>query len=91
VQTAGGVISTGSTQIMDLGRLRLPFRAWFLLNDGEDMELNGCVPHHTVWPKPGEWPAGVDTQLAKGVEVLLSDVAEWKKQPKPKLRYSSER
>ncbi len=40
VATAGCVISTGGTAIMDMGFLRLPFRAWFLLKDGEDMELD---------------------------------------------------
>lgn len=91
VQTAGGVISTGATTIMDVGRLRLPFRAWFLLNDGEDMELNGCKPHVTIWPEPGDWPKGVDTQLDKSIEMLLADVAEWNQRPRPKLRYSSDR
>ena len=63
VPTAGGVISTGGTSIMDLGFLRMPFRGWYLINDGEDMELNGAVPHHVLWPQPGEMPAGKDVQL----------------------------
>ncbi len=88
--TAGGVISTGGRGIMDLGFLRMPFRGWYLL-DGEDMELNGAVPHHIVQLMPGDWPAGRDPQLAKGVEVLLEDVADWKARPRPTLRKSSER
>ncbi len=91
VQTAGGVISTGGTRIMDIGFLRLPFRGWYLANDGEDMELNGCMPHHVVWPKPEEWPNGIDRQLEKAVEVLLDDVAAWKAEPRPDLIRASTR
>jgi tricorn protease len=85
VPTAGGVISTGGRRIMDLGFLRTPGRGW------EDMEQNGAVPDHVIWPEPGEMPRGVDRQLAKAVEVLLSDVTEWKARPRPKLRKASER
>jgi tricorn protease len=91
VPTAGGVISTGGTQIMDAGFLRLPFRGWYLLDNGEDMELNGAVPQHVVWPQPGEMPQGKDAQLAKGVEVLLADVKAWKERPLPPLHKASER
>src|SRR4029078_3356608 len=33
--TAGGVISTGATTIMDIGTLRLPTRGWYILDTGE--------------------------------------------------------
>jgi tricorn protease len=91
VPTAGGVISTGAAAIMDVGMLRLPTRGWFLLNDGEDMELNGALPDFIVWPLPGDMAQGKDAQLAKGVEVLMADVAEAKARPKPKLRKATER
>ncbi|HMP03190.1 MAG TPA: S41 family peptidase [Gemmatales bacterium] len=91
VPTAGGVISTGGTTIMDFGFLRLPFRGWYLVGDGEDMELNGAVPDVILWPAPGEMPQGVDKQLAKAVELLLKDVEAWKAQPSLKLRKASER
>ncbi len=52
VPTAGGVISTGAVPIMDVGVIRMPFRGWFLVNSGEDMELNGAVPDHILWPRP---------------------------------------
>lgn len=89
--TAGGVISTGGTSIMDLGYLRLPFRGWYVLPTGEDMELNGAVPDISLWPQPGEMPQGKDIQLKKAVEVLLQDVEEWKARPQPALRKASER
>ncbi|YCM46094.1 S41 family peptidase [Verrucomicrobiaceae bacterium 227] len=80
IPTAGGVISTGSTTILDIGRMRLPFRGWFLLNDGEDMELNGAVPHFIVDMAPNDIPEGRDPQLAKAIEVLQKEVAEKSKE-----------
>ncbi|MEJ2703821.1 MAG: S41 family peptidase, partial [Sedimentisphaerales bacterium] len=91
VPTAGGVISTGGTQVMDVGFLRLPFRGWYVLGTGEDMELNGAVPDYIVWNKPGEVPMGKDAQLDKAVEVLSKDVKVWESRPKPQLRKATER
>lgn len=91
VPTAGGVISTGGRSIMDMGFLRIPLRGWFLINDGEDMELNGAVPDHIIWPLPGEMSSGKDTQLEKAVEVLLEDVRKWKENPLPAPLKASER
>jgi tricorn protease len=91
VPTAGGVLSTGVANIMDVGTLRLPGRGWYGLNDGKDMELNGAQPDHIVWPKPGDMARGVDAQLAKAVEVLSKDVETWKKRPQPKLIKATER
>lgn len=91
VQTAGGVISTGSTFIDGIGSLRLPFRGWFLLGSGEDMERNGCKPDHVLWPEPADLAAGIDRQVSKAVEVGLAEVEAFKAKPRPKLRYASER
>ncbi len=91
VPTAGGVISTGGTVIMDVGFIRLPFRGWYLINDGEDMELNGAVPHHVLWPEPEQMPKGKDIQLEKAVEVLQAEVKAWQDRPQPKPRKATER
>ncbi|MHB1424843.1 MAG: S41 family peptidase [Gemmataceae bacterium] len=91
VPTAGGVISTGAERIMDVGVLRVPSRGWFLIDSGLDMELNGAVPDHILWPKPGQLPRGEDVQLTKAIEVLQTDVRAWKQRPRPSLRKSSER
>lgn len=88
VTTAGGVISTGGIPIMDVGFLRMPFRGWYTINDGEDMELHGAVPDHTVWPEPCE---AKDSQLDKAVEVLMKDVEAWKAKPRPKLKKATDR
>jgi len=76
VETAGGVISTGAVSINDLGTMRMPFRGWFLLGSGEDMEMHGAVPDHILWPQPGELPQGVDRQLEKAVSVLTEEIAD---------------
>src|SRR5688572_4750383 len=85
VPTAGGVISTGGTAIMDVGFLRMPFRGWYTINDGEDMERHGAAPDVIVWPQPGDMAKGKDAQIEKAVEVLQADVKAWKERPQPKL------
>ncbi len=75
---------------MDIGFLRMPFRGWFRINDGADMELNGAVPHVTIWPLPGEMPAGKDRQLQKAVNLLSRDVKRWQKRPQPQLQTAAE-
>ncbi|MEZ6041633.1 MAG: S41 family peptidase [Planctomycetaceae bacterium] len=85
VPTAGGVISTGGAQIMDMGFLRLPFRGWFLKWTGEDMELNGAVPDVVIWPMPNEIPNGRDRQLGRAVQVLQQEIKEAKSKSSPTL------
>ena len=91
VPTAGGVISTGGTNVFDMGELRTPFRGWYSIHTGEDYELNGAAPDHVVWPEPGEITAGKDRQLEKAVEVLLRDVAAVKPLPKPINAHDTDR
>lgn len=91
VPTAGGVISTSAARVMDLGTIRTPTRGWYVLETGEDMELNGAVPDIILWPEPEQMPAGEDIQLKRAIEELNADVAEWKSRPMPKLRKASER
>jgi tricorn protease len=91
VQTAGAVVSTGAAPVMDAGLLRLPTRGWFTINDGEDMEKNGALPHHVIWLEPSNLPQGRDAQLEKALEVLRADVSAWKGRPQPKLKLSTER
>ncbi len=81
MRTAGGVISTGSANLVDGSSIRMPTRGWYLAGDGSDMELNGCLPDLALWNEPD----GDDRQLAKAVEVLLEDVATEAAKPKVKL------
>ncbi len=92
VPTAGGVISTGAAMVLDVGIIRTPARGWFLVKDGEDMELNGAKPDYILWMKPGEETrVETDRQLTKAVEVLSREVREWEAHPLPKPRYASTR
>ena len=91
VPTSGSVISTGSQSIMDVGSLRIPFRGWYVHGTGEDMEHNGAIPDHILWPWPGDLPAGTDVQLEKAIELLKRDVAQKHAQPKASIRKASER
>ncbi len=75
VQTAGGVISTGTAMIMDVGSLRIPFRGWYRLSDGKDMELNGAIPDLIVWPEPSDQKSGRDRQIEAGVKMLTEEIA----------------
>ena len=91
VPTAGGVLGSYFVPIMDVGMLRVPYRGWFLLDDGKDMELNGAVPDYVVWPWPDEMPQGKDKQLAKAIEVLQTEVVQWSHRPHPTLHWASQR
>lgn len=88
VPTAGGVISTGTVHVLDAGTLRYPFRGWFDINTGKDMELNGAQPHFLIWPKPGDLAKGIDKQIEKAVEVL-SDELKTSKQAFPPPIYTN--
>ena len=89
--TAGGVISTGARSVMDVGTIRLPFRGWFVKATGQDMELNGAVPHIIIWPQPAEIPSGRDRQLNKAVQVLRQEIQKWKTQKQSPLVKATER
>jgi tricorn protease len=91
VPTAGGVISTGSISIMDVGTLRRPYRGWFLKSDGQDMELNGAVPDIVVWPRPAEISEGRDRQLNRAIKVLQKSIRQWKQEGEPELIKATER
>ena len=68
--SAGGVISTGGTSLLDGTRIRLPFRGWYL-PDGTDMENHGAVPDLLVPQTPADESAGMDAQLQSAVTDLL--------------------
>lgn len=74
VETQACVISTPHMNILDLGDLAIPDRAWWPLGTLVDMEKEGAIPDYTIWPQPGDMPKGIDRQLNKAVELLLEDV-----------------
>ncbi len=87
----GGVKSKQKKEKLELGKLSIPRRGWFVGDSGEDMELNGALPDHLLWPHPGDIPAGKDEQLEKAINVLKADVAAWQARKRPPLIRNSER
>jgi tricorn protease len=69
-QTYGGVISTGSTSLIDGTTVRTPFRGWYL-PDGTDMEQHGAMPDMVVPQTAEDESASRDTQLETAVADLL--------------------
>jgi tricorn protease len=91
VPTRGSVIATPRIKILDFGEFLVPERGFFTILDGKDMELNGVEPDFTVWPEPGEIPAGKDRQLEKAVEVLLAEIEKARATPRPQPVPASQR
>jgi tricorn protease len=82
--TGGYVIGTGEVQLIDGSRLRIP-RIGVYTPAGVDMDKEGVRPDVLVEPHPDQLAKGEDAQLAKAVEVLQADVAEWKKKNAPSV------
>jgi tricorn protease len=68
-QATGGLV-IGST-------FRLP-RTGVFTSKGVNMEKQGVIPDVAVEITPEDWAKGIDSQLRKAVEVVSSDVREWK-------------
>ncbi len=72
-QTAGGVISTGGTTLIDGTMVRIPFRGWFL-PDGTNMENNGAKPDIVIMQTPEDESSGTDVQLKAAVDDLMKRI-----------------
>lgn len=72
--TFGAVISTGGYQLIDGTHVRMPFRGWFTLPDGIDMELNGAVPDVRVPVTPADEAAGRRPQLDAAIRATLEQL-----------------
>jgi tricorn protease len=77
--TAGWIIYTGGTQLIDGSTLRLPMIR-VTDHEGKDMELNPRPVDLEVENQVGESYAGVDTQLDRAVQVLLNQIEPGKLQ-----------
>ena len=71
------MIGTSSTRLIDGSTFRLP-RTGVFTNTGVNMEKQGVQPDVAVELTPEDWRKGIDTQLLKAVEVVATDVREWK-------------
>jgi len=73
--TFGAVISTGGMMTLGGAHVRLPSRGWYVAGSDINMENNGAVPDVVVALPPAEDTAGDrDTQLARAVEIFLSEI-----------------
>ena len=72
--TGGLVISTGSIELIDGSRFRVPFRGWYVITDGTNMENHGAVPDIIVEDHPGDTAAHIDRQLTRAVQELMSEL-----------------
>lgn len=76
--TAGWIIYTGGTNLMDGSYLRLPMIRVQTMS-GQTMELHPRPVNVEVVRKPGETEAGTDSQLQAAVKVLLGQIGTGKK------------
>jgi len=76
--TGGLVIGTGSTRLIDGSQFRIP-RIGVFTNKNVNMDKEGVPPDVAVEISPEDWAKGIDTQIAKSVELLTVEVASWKK------------
>ncbi len=75
VPTNGGVISAVPITIPGVGELQIPFRGWFDVETGHDLELNGAVPDVIVRIGPEDQVKDADPQLAAALRVLREAIA----------------
>jgi tricorn protease len=85
--TGGFVIGTTGIRLIDGSTFRIP-RTGVFTTAGVNMEKEGVQPDVPVEPTPLDVLQGKDPQLAKAVEVLKTDVANWKNaRTKPKVTF----
>lgn len=68
--TVGGVISAVKEAIPEAGELQVPFRGWYSLQSGKNLDLNGATPDYPVEMTPDDENRGKDPQLEKALEIL---------------------
>jgi Tol biopolymer transport system component len=77
VPTAGWIIYTGGTNLIDGSYLRLPMIEVQTMA-GQNMELHPRPVNVEAVRKPGETEEGTDSQLAAAVKVLLAQIEQGK-------------
>ena len=74
--TSGSVISTGSSSLLDGSTIRVPFRGWYTIPGGLDMDLNGAIPDILVPSDPRDEESAKDRQLETAIDRLLKELPE---------------
>jgi len=69
-ETAGGVISAVSTRISGIGTLQVPFRGWFHVHTGANLDHRGAVPDLPVPMTPADESSCADPQFRAALERL---------------------
>jgi tricorn protease len=87
--TNGGVISAVPITIPEVGELQIPFRGWFDVETGRDLELNGAVPDVIVPMQAQDQVRDADPQLDAALRVLREAIAAKGKAADP--TYKSEK
>lgn len=73
-ETFGAVISTGGYGLIDGTFIRMPFRGWYTLPEGKDMEVEGAKPTHPVKRGPTDEEAGTFPQLDVAIKATLKEI-----------------
>ena len=66
------MISTGSYPLVDGSYVRMAFRGWWVKATGDNMEGTPAMPDIEVHNPPAYKARGVDQQLRRAVEELLT-------------------
>jgi tricorn protease len=84
-RTWGGLIGiSGYPNLIDNGYVTAPRFAFFTTEGEWEVENNGVKPDIDVEMDPAAWRKGHDTQLEKGIEVLMQEMA---KNPPPPVKH----
>ncbi len=72
--TSGSVISTGGISLIDGSIFRVPYRGWYVITTGLNMEGNGCQPDIVVADFPQDVAQGIDRQLERAIKELMKEL-----------------
>ena len=87
-RTWGGLVGIGGyPNLIDNGYVTAPRFAFFTTEGEWDVENHGVAPDVEIEMDPAAWRKGHDTQLEKGVEVLMQELAKNPPQPVKRPAY----
>lgn len=72
--TFGAVISTGAYPLVDGSIVRMPYRGWWVKDTDDNMEGIPAQPDIEVFNPPAYKAKGVDPQLQRAVQELLTEL-----------------
>lgn len=72
--TFGAVISTGSFSLIDGTTIRMPFRGWYTVPAGKDMEDEGAIPDVLVPQSPEDEQLARQSQLDAAIAATLEQL-----------------